>query len=50
MDGQALAERGVARSGNGLETRNEVDFAIGWDVKGEPGELRGGNVDPFVDW
>jgi hypothetical protein len=47
--GQTLTKSGVARSGNGLETGDEIDLAIGGDVKGQPGELRRGYVYARVD-
>lgn len=45
---QPLAQRRVAGAGDGLETADEVDFAIFRDVEGKPGELRGGDVDAGV--
>jgi hypothetical protein len=49
VDGQTLTERWIARSGNGLESGNKIDLAIARDFEGEPCELRGGDVDAFVD-
>jgi hypothetical protein len=49
MHSEALPERRLARPGDRLETADKVDITAGRDFEGEPGELRGGDVDAGVE-
>jgi hypothetical protein len=49
VDSEALAKGWVTRPGDGLETRNEVNFAIGRDIEGQPGKLCRGDMDAWID-
>lgn len=39
VSSETFSQGGISRAGNGLQTRNEVDFASFRDVKGVPGQL-----------
>jgi hypothetical protein len=41
MNRKSLAESWVSRPRDALEACDEIDVAIGWDVKGKPRKLRG---------
>lgn len=48
VGGQAFPEGWLARASHGLQTRDKVYFAIGWNVKRVPGKLGRGDMDAGV--